>query len=147
MATNEASPGSHPVDHAGTEVQPDFGPPPPEPQHPEVKHEHSDVNVRAILWSGAFIVVLAAITHVVVWFLFQGYQRREEASKADILPAFREENEKRLPTRLLDVPSPRLEGFEPSATLLIVRKDNGDEVRLDLDPDAEITINQERGRK
>jgi hypothetical protein len=147
---------SQPTDHpsppeAGPHVQPDVGPPPPEPHHPEVQHEHSDVNVRAILWSGAFIVVLAAVTHVVVWLMFLGYQKREEVRDARITPMFKELNEEPLPERLLAVPPPRLEGFEPAATLLVVRKDNGEEVRLDLDPNAEIEFgeppNVQKGKK
>jgi hypothetical protein len=40
------------------------------PDNPEVAHEDSDVNVRAILGFGAGLIVVAVVIHVMVWLLF-----------------------------------------------------------------------------
>ena len=45
--------------------------------NPEVRHETSDVNIRAILGFGLALVVVAAFIHLVVWVLFQYFQARE----------------------------------------------------------------------
>ena len=44
-------------------------------------HEHSDVNIRAILAFGAGLVVVAAVISVLVWLLF-GYFEAREARQA-----------------------------------------------------------------
>ena len=43
---------------------------PASPDNPEVEHEGSDINVRAILWFAAGLIVAAAVIHFVVWLLF-----------------------------------------------------------------------------
>ena len=43
---------------------------PPNPDNPEVAHEGSDVNVRAILGFAAGLIVAAALIHFIVWLLF-----------------------------------------------------------------------------
>ena len=43
---------------------------PPNPDTPEVEHEGSDVNVRAILGFAAGLIVTAAVIHFIVWLLF-----------------------------------------------------------------------------
>jgi hypothetical protein len=50
-----------------------------------VAHEHSDVNVRAILAFIVGLVVVAAVIHVGVWLLFDVFERRTAA--ADPRPA------------------------------------------------------------
>ena len=45
--------------------------------NPEVDHESTDVNVRAILGFGAALFVTAVIVHVVIWMLFLFLERRE----------------------------------------------------------------------
>lgn len=42
----------------------------------DVQHEHSDVNVRAILAFAAGMIVLAAIIHVSMWALFEVFERQ-----------------------------------------------------------------------
>jgi hypothetical protein len=46
------------------------GLPPANPDNPEVEHEGSDVNVRAILGFGGGLVVAAVVIHFLVWLLF-----------------------------------------------------------------------------
>ena len=56
-------------------------------EHPEnlenldhsVSHEHSDVNIRAILGFGAALVVVAAVIHLVIYVLFGYFTSRENA--------------------------------------------------------------------
>ena len=49
--------------------------------NPEVDHETSDVNIRAILGFGAGLIVAAVGIHFVVWLLF-GYFSSREAQQA-----------------------------------------------------------------
>ena len=44
-----------------------------------VSHEHSDVNIRAILGFGAALVVVAAVIHLVIYVLFGYFTSRENA--------------------------------------------------------------------
>ena len=39
----------------------------------ETQHEKSDVNVRALIWFVVIFVAFAAVTHVLLWMLFQGF--------------------------------------------------------------------------
>ena len=45
--------------------------------NPEVDHEHSDVNIRAILGFGAALVVVAAVVHLLIYGLFSYFDGRE----------------------------------------------------------------------
>jgi hypothetical protein len=46
-------------------------------EHPDVRHEPSDVNVRAIILTGLGIVVLATILYILLWLLFEALSGRE----------------------------------------------------------------------
>jgi hypothetical protein len=69
--------------------------------HDAVAHEHSDVNVRAILWFIVGLIVIAAVLHVGVWLLFEAFESRTAA--ADPAPAPLAQPAGQLP------PSPRLQ--------------------------------------
>jgi hypothetical protein len=45
--------------------------------NPAVHHEHSDVNIRAILGFGAVLVVAAAVIHLLTFVLFRYFESRE----------------------------------------------------------------------
>jgi hypothetical protein len=45
--------------------------------NPEVTHEESDVNIRAILGFGAGLVVVAAVIHLLMWLLLGFFEARE----------------------------------------------------------------------
>jgi hypothetical protein len=47
--------------------------------NPEIHHEHSDVNIRAILGFGAALVVIAAVVHLLIYVLFGYFDSRENA--------------------------------------------------------------------
>jgi hypothetical protein len=53
--------------------------------NPDVAHEHSDVNVRAILWFCAGLIVVAVVIHVAIWGLFELFETR--TASADQAPA------------------------------------------------------------
>ena len=46
-------------------------------EHHEVSHEHSDVNIRAILAFGAALLVVAAVVHLLIYVLFGYFSGRE----------------------------------------------------------------------
>jgi hypothetical protein len=46
-------------------------------EHPDVRHEPSDVNVRAIILVGIGIIVLAVILHILLWLLFEALSDRD----------------------------------------------------------------------
>jgi hypothetical protein len=47
--------------------------------NPDVSHEHSDVNIRAILGFGAALFVVAAVVHLLIYVLFGYFNSRESA--------------------------------------------------------------------
>jgi len=120
------------TDRAGPDVRPDPGPPPPAPHHPEVRHEHSDVNVRAILWVAAGLVATAVVIHLVVWWLFDYYQRRDARANAGVPSLVAEEGSRPLGERLRDLPGPRLEGLEAEFSRLVLRTEGEEELTFDV---------------
>src|SRR4051812_36873124 len=95
------------TDARGTPITPDPGPPAHGPSNPEVSHEHSDVNVRAVLWAGAVVIVVAVVLHLLVYWMFLGYKRREEARDRGVPPLTAERNRLPVDQRVQSVPSPR----------------------------------------
>ena len=61
---------------------------PDDPQHihysdedlfnPETHHEHSDVNVRALIWFAVIFVILSVITHFVLYGFYRGLVKAEQ---------------------------------------------------------------------
>lgn len=56
------------------------------PDNPEVVHEESDVNVRAILGFGLALVVAAVVIHVFLWWLQGLYARQTERQQTQVYP-------------------------------------------------------------
>jgi len=71
-------------------------------ENSEVHHETSDVNIRAILVSGAGLIVIAVGIHFIVWLLFQYFASREAQRMPPEYPLAVSQGE-RLP------PEPRLQ--------------------------------------
>ncbi len=57
-----------------------------EPDNPEVVHEESDVNVRAILRFGAGLFAVALVVHVFLWWLLGVYDRQHERAQTQVYP-------------------------------------------------------------
>ncbi len=58
----------------------------PPVDNPEVDHETSDVNIRAILGFGDALFVFAVIIHFVIWILFGYFEGREAKGVAPDYP-------------------------------------------------------------
>src|SRR5262245_14632398 len=71
-------------------------------EHHAVDHEHSDVNIRAILSFGAALVAVTLFVSFIVWLLFGYFESRERQQSAREFP-LAVEQENRLP------PEPRLQ--------------------------------------
>src|SRR5437762_9678975 len=74
--------------------------------NPEVHHETSDVNVRAVVGFGAGLILAAIAIHFCIWLLFQFFQARE-AQKAVLEYPLAAGQQNRLP------PEPRLQPSPP----------------------------------
>jgi len=70
--------------------------------NPDVQHEESDVNIRAIFGFGAGLALVAAAIHVLMWLMFLYLGGRESATAAPQYPLAAERREQ-LP------PEPRLQ--------------------------------------
>jgi hypothetical protein len=97
-----------------------------------VRHEHSDVNVRAIFWVAAGLVALAVVIHLVVWWQFVYYERRHERRNADVPPLVAEVSSRPLGERLSELPGPRLEGIEEEFSRLVLRTEEKGELTFDV---------------
>jgi hypothetical protein len=69
--------------------------------HDPVDHEHSDVNVRGILWFTAGLIAIGIVIHVAVAMLFAAFERR--TASVDPAPAPLAQPAGQLP------PTPRLQ--------------------------------------
>lgn len=77
----------------------------PRADNPEVRHEHSDVNLRGILATAAALVAVAVVIHLVCWGLFDLFGGREAKAKRSQFPLAAEERGQ-LPRQ------PQLEGIK-----------------------------------
>ena len=71
--------------------------------NPETRHEDSDVNVRALLWSVVIFIVFAFVTHAVLYLQFHAYAkhfRNESSQPLTMMPP---------PSKV--PPTPRLQPF------------------------------------
>jgi hypothetical protein len=76
--------------------------------NPDVRHERTDVDTRAVLWFVAGLGVFLAIVMLVLWGMFVLFLRTETAEKVSAYPLAVQERTLPLPERL--PPDPRLEG-------------------------------------
>jgi hypothetical protein len=77
----------------------------PNDDNPEVVHEESDVNVRAIFGFGAGLVLLAVVVHLFLWWLLGAYNRQAERSQTHLYPLAAGQQEQIAPgPRLQDNP-------------------------------------------
>ena len=72
-------------------------------ERPDVHHEESDVNIRAIFGFAGGLIALGAVVYLAVWLLFGYFTRREDAASARRTYPLAVGQENRLP------PEPRLQ--------------------------------------
>src|SRR5262245_57053765 len=65
-----------------------------ETTNPEVRHERSDANVRAIIWFGVGLVTLGVVVHVMLAWMFVLLERDEDAEQKPIPRLIAEERQK-----------------------------------------------------
>jgi hypothetical protein len=80
------------------------------PANPEVKHEKSDANVRAIIWFAVGLTAFAVIAHLVLAGLQSILVSREQAKNPPMTPITRQRPQ--LPQDLKKVPDPLLQTDE-----------------------------------
>lgn len=68
-------------------------------KNPEVAHEDSDVNVRAILGFGVALAVLALAAQVFLWWLQGTYQRQTERAQTRAYPLAAAQKDERPPVQ------------------------------------------------
>jgi hypothetical protein len=67
--------------------------PTPAPGHdnPDVAHEHSDINVRGVIWFVAILLVSAVVIHVAMWGLLKLFEARTSRNDPPLPPLSRGE--------------------------------------------------------
>ena len=103
-------------------------------QNPDVAHEESDVNVRAILQFVLGLLIFAAVVHVLMWYMLKLFETRQDKRTPPPAPMALTDQE-RLP------PEPRLQGAPGFGV------DLGNGAREDLalkEPTAEMKIVREQ---
>jgi hypothetical protein len=78
-----------------------------------VHHEHSDIDIAGIFKFTAGLIVVAALVHVAIWFMFVSFEAT--AARADVRSPLRSGDEVRVP------PEPRLQ-VEPRQDLSAYRE-------------------------
>jgi len=76
---------------------------PRNPDNPEIVHEESDVNVRAILGYGVTLIVAGVIVFVLLWVLQGVYLRQTDRAQMQVYPLADAGQQEQLP------PAPRLQ--------------------------------------
>ncbi|HXG59580.1 MAG TPA: hypothetical protein VNL91_11205 [Thermoanaerobaculia bacterium] len=75
--------------------------------NPETHHEHSDVNVRALLWFFGIFVAFGALTHLGLWLLFKFFVQLERGNVVEPLTAIRRPADANIPPEPLLQPFPK----------------------------------------
>lgn len=117
-----------------------------QPQHPDVHHQTSDVNVGAVFAFAGGLLALGAIVSLVVWVLFGYLDRRETLASGSRTYPLAVGEEERLP------PEPRLQA-NPRQDLKDLRNNedrmlgsyqwvdhNGGVVRIPIDEAIKLTL-------
>jgi hypothetical protein len=116
--------------------------------NPDVSHEHSDVNIRAIFGFGAALLVVAAVVHLLIYVLFGYFNSREGRQAPAAYPLAASESHR-------EPPEPRLQ-TDPRQDLADLRSredeqlssygwvdKNAGVVRIPIDAAMKLTL--ERG--
>jgi hypothetical protein len=107
---------------------------------PGVAHEREIFNFRLIVRVGVGLIVTAAVIHIAVWLLLV-YDKNYKAPPLEGKSALALADARRpLAERLDNVPQPHLEGIERESSLLVLRRENGDEQRFYTGADVPVRI-------
>lgn len=82
----------------------------------DVAHEHSDINVRALLIFCAGLIAVAAVVHVAMWGLFGIFERQAAANDPVVSPLARPAGQLPPEPRLLTNEPQNLQRFRASLT-------------------------------
>ena len=113
--------------------------------NPDVRHETSDVNIRAILGFGLGLIVVAVFIHVTVWLLFMFFEGRETHRVAAEFPlAVGQENRQPPEPRLQTHPREDLRDLRQQEDDILgsygwVNKASG-EVRIPITDAMKLTV-------
>ena len=119
-----------------------------EPQvNPDVHHEHSDVNITAILAFGGSLIVVAAVIHLLIYVLFGYFTSREQVQTPAEYPLAASQGHR-------EPPEPRLQ-TDPRQDLADLRAKEDDQltsygwvdrnagvVRIPIDQAMKLTLDR-----
>jgi hypothetical protein len=113
----------------------------------EVRHEESDVDIRAIFGFGAALVVVAIVVHVAIWGLYRFFDSRASQQVAATYPLAVGQGDRRPEPRLQEHPREDLAELrareEQILTTYGVVDQNAGVYRIPIDRAMELTL--ERG--
>lgn len=92
-------------------AHPEAGHPHGSLHNPDTAHEHSDINVRAIIWFVAVLTAIALAINVAMWGMFVVLQRYERAHEPAVTPLARPANQPPPEPRLQTTPWTDLRAF------------------------------------
>ena len=111
---------------------------------PDVHHEESDVNIRAIFGFAGGLAAVALVIHVVVWALFGYFDRRQIAASGPLSPLVTAEPRRPPEPRLQVAPREDLRQFRSEEDAVLngytwVNRDAGI-VRIPIDEAIKLTL-------
>jgi hypothetical protein len=101
-----------------------------DPDRP-VEHEHSDINVRAVLVFAGVLAAVAVVIHVAIWLMMQHFKAEEARADQTAFPlAAGQRGQLQLP------PQPIIEGWDPNHQVGLMAEpargaENADDARLE----------------
>jgi hypothetical protein len=105
---------------------------------PGVSYEREEFNFRLIIKVGVGLAVMAAVIHLVVWWLLRGLEKTDTLPAGSMSTLALDDARRPLGQRLDNVPPPHLEGIERESSLLILRVDEGKEERFYVTLDVSV---------
>ena len=86
----------------------------------DVVHEESDVNVGAIIRFGVGLLVVAAVVHLLLWWLLGAYERQHERAQTQVFPLAAGQQDRLPPLpRLQDNPQQELQELRAKQKALL----------------------------
>jgi hypothetical protein len=111
---------------------------------PGVSYERETINFRLIIKVGVGLAVMAAVIHLVVWWLLRGLEKVDMQPAGSMSTLALDDAKRPLAQRLDNVPPPHLEGIERESSLLILRVDQTKEERFYVAPNVRVQIGKNK---